>query len=416
MTTLSAQDKDKAISLNPESNLDPLISAAANKKLVMLGEASHGTHEYYVWRDKISRRLIEEHDFNFIAVEGDFASLYKLNQYVTNKKGAANSAREVLSQLHRWPTWMWANEEVVALAEWLRKHNDQLPDEKKIGFYGMDVYDEWESKRVVLEILKGLDNNSYRYVQSQYDCFYPYKGDSWKYARAVKGGKGACTEATQTVVDFIRNNRNTFKDLSGDDYFYLLQNAMVVHNAEEFYRESIASEDSVSWNSRVFHMQGTIKDLFSLYGKDSKGIVWAHNTHVGDASYTNMRNFGEKNIGQLSRELFGEKNVFLIGFSSYKGKVMAGARWGAPMEEMTIPNAISSSVEAELNKYDMDAFYLLFDKEDRQEKRLKAKGHRAVGVVYNPQADRRQFVPTIVPLRYDALFFFKETTALHVLK
>lgn len=416
MTTLSAQHKDKAIPLTPESNLNPLISAAANKKLVMLGEASHGTHEYYLWRDKISRKLVEDHNYNFIAVEGDFASLYELNRYVKNMEGAESSARNVLSKLHRWPTWMWANEEVVALAEWLRKHNDKLPKEKKVGFYGMDVYDEWESKRVVLEILKDLDNNSYKYVQSQYDCFHPHKGDSWKYARAVKGGKESCAQATQTVVDFIRNNRSTFKSLSDDTYFYLLQNAIVVHNAEEFYRESIASEDSVSWNSRVFHMHGTIKDLFSLYGEDSKGIVWAHNTHIGDASYTNMRNFGEKNIGQLSRELFGAENVFLIGFSSYKGKVMAGSSWGARMKEMTIPKAISSSVEAELNKFDMDSFYLLFDERDREDKGLKAKGHRAVGVVYNPQGDRRQFVPTIVPLRYDALIFFKETTALHVLK
>ena len=416
MMSLTAQNfSEKAISLEPESNLELLTSTAGNKKLVLLGEASHGTHEYYLWRDKISRKLIEDHDFNFIAVEGDFASLYLLNRYVKNMEGAESSAKNVLSKLHRWPTWMWANEEVVALAEWLRQHNDNLPQHKKVGFYGMDVYDEWESKAEVLLLLEGIDSEIHKYVQSQYDCFHPHKGESWHYARAVKGGKESCTEATKNVVDFIRNNRDKFEELSDDTYFYLLQNAIVVHNAEEFYRESVASKDEVSWNSRVFHMHGTVNDLITLYGENSKGIVWAHNTHIGDASYTNMRNFGEKNIGQLSRESFGAENVFLIGFSSYQGKVMAGSSWGARMEEMTIPKAISGSIEAELNKSSLDSFYLLFDKEDRKEKNLKTMGHRAVGVVYNPKGDRRQFVPTIVPLRYDALFFFKKTTALHTL-
>lgn len=417
MTSLIGQNfSKKAIPLKPESNLDPLIVTAGEKKLVLLGEASHGTHEYYLWRDKISRKLIESHDFNFIAVEGDFASLYQLNRYVKNMEGAESSARNVLLKLNRWPTWMWANEEVVALAEWLREHNDRLPNHKKVGFYGMDVYDEWESKAEVLALLKDLDETIFQYVQSQYDCFHPHKGESWQYARAIKAGQKDCSEATKKVVDFIRDNRDKFHQLSNDTYFYLLQNAIVLHNAEEFYRESVASKSSVSWNSRVYHMHGTVNDLFALYGENSKGIVWAHNTHVGDASYTNMRNVGEKNIGQLSRELLGNENVFLIGFSSYKGKVMAGPSWGARMEKMTIPKAVSGSLEAELNKIDMDEFYILFDKEDRMEKNLKVMGHRAVGVVYNPKGDRRQFVPTVVPLRYDAVIFFKETTALHTLR
>src|SRR5690554_997043 len=417
MTSLIGQNfSKKAIPLDPESNLDRLIDTAGMKKLVLLGEASHGTHEYYLWRDKISRKLIESHDFNFIAVEGDFASLYHLNRYVKNMEGAESSAKNVLLKLNRWPTWMWANEEVVALAQWLRAHNDTLPFHKKVGFYGMDVYDEWESKAEVLKLLEGMDENIFNYVQSQYDCFNPHKGESWHYARAVKAGQKDCSEATKNVVDFIKDNRDKFHQLSDDAYFYLLQNATVFHNAEAFYRESVVSKSSVSWNSRVFHMHETVNDLFALYGEDSKGIVWAHNTHIGDASYTNMRNVGEKNIGQLSRELLGNDNVFLIGLTSYQGKVMAGPSWGARMEKMTIPKAVSGSLESELNKIDIDEFYIIFDKEDRMEKNLKVMGHRAVGVVYNPSGDRRQFVPTIVPLRYDALLFFKKTTALHTLR
>ena len=413
---LSAQNlADKAISLEGDASLDQLISAAGDKELVLLGEASHGTHEYYLWRDKISRRLIAEKGFNFIAVEGDFASLYQLNRYVKNLDGAASSAREVLLSLERWPTWMWANEEVVALAEWLREYNDSLPQEEKVGFYGMDVYDEWNSKAVVLDLLKSTELRAYDYAKMEYSCFQPHIGDSWTYATAVHMGKEPCADATKRVVNFIRSNREAFSNLSDDAYFYLLQNAMVVHNAEAFYRESVASASSVSWNSRVHHMHETVQELLNVYGENAKGIVWAHNTHIGDAGYTDMQNRGETNIGQLSREALGSNHVFLIGFATYQGKVMAGSSWGAPMEEMTIPRAIKKSIEHKLNKVDLPSFYLIFDEDDRKEKNLKTTGHRAVGVVYNPRGDRYQFIPTIVPLRYDALLFFKETTSLNTL-
>ena len=415
MFASSQNFEQKTIPLEGDASLDELISAAADKELVLLGEASHGTHEYYLWRDKISRRLIEEQNFNFIAVEGDFASLYHLNRYVKNLDGAASSAREVLLKLDRWPTWMWANEEVVALTEWLRNHNDKLPQNEKVGFYGMDVYDEWNSKKVVLDLLKETNHSAYEYVKEQYNCFNPHKGDSWDYAHAVEAGKKNCAVATKNVVEYIRNNRNDFAELTDDTYFYLLQNTIVVHNAEEFYRESVASIGHVSWNSRAHHMHGTVNDLLNLYGENSKGIVWAHNTHIGDAEYTNMRATGEKNIGQLSREELGSDNVFLIGFTTYEGKVMAGSSWGGRMKEMTIPPAVPNSIEYKLNEVDQESFYLIFDKEDRLDKNLSVMGNRAVGVVYNPKKDNRQFVPTIVPLRYDALFFFKKTTALRVL-
>lgn len=416
---MSAQTQNieqKVIPLHDTSSLDKLISATANKELVLLGEASHGTHEYYVWRDSISRRLISEHDFNFIAVEGDYASLYHLNLYVKNLEGAAKSAREVLLNLKRWPTWMWANEEVEALTEWLRNHNDKLPQEKKVGFYGMDVYDEWNSKKVILDLLEEVNHPAYEFIKKQYNCFDPYKGDSWDYAHAVEAGKKDCASATKNVAEYIRNNRHDFTMFSDDIYFYLLQNSIVVHNAEEFYRESIASIESVSWNTRVHHMHGTINDLLNLYGDNSKGIVWAHNTHIGDAEYTSMRSSGERNIGQLTRDGLGNDNVFLIGFTSYQGEVMAGSTWGGRMKKMTIPSAIINSIEHELNQLEKDQFYLIYDEEERLEKNLFVTGNRAVGVVYNPKRDENQFVPTIVPLRYDALFFFKKSTALRVLR
>ncbi len=412
----SAQNfEHKIIPLEGDASLEKLTLTAANKKLVLLGEASHGTHEYYLWRDKISRQLISNHDFSFIAVEGDFASLYHLNNYVKNLEGAANSAREVLLKFERWPTWMWSNHEVVALAEWLRSHNDTLPQDKKVGFYGMDVYGEWDSKKVVLDLLKTTNRLAYQYVKEQYNCFNPHKGDSWEYAHAVSAGKESCAEATKNVVTYIRDNRNKFSQLTDDTYFYLLQNSIIVHNAEEFYRESVASIGQVSWNTRVHHMHDTVNDLLKLYGDDSKGIVWAHNTHIGDATYTSMQATGETNIGQLSRATWGIDNVFLIGFTTNKGKVLAASSWGAPMKKMTIPPARPNSIEHKLNEIDEESFYIIFDDEDRKKENLKAMGNRAVGVVYNPRRDDRQFEPTIVPWRYDALFFFKKTEALKVL-
>lgn len=416
MFTSPQNMKEKAIPLDGDASLDRLISTAADKKLVLLGEASHGTHEYYLWRDKISRRLITEHDFSFIAVEGDFASLYHLNSYVKNLEGAASSAQNVLLKLHRWPTWMWANEEILALAEWLRNHNEKLSQDQKVGFYGMDVYDEWNSKKEVLDLLEATNKAAYAYVKAQYKCFEPHQGDSWRYADAVSAGKKSCAKATRNVVEYIRSNRHKFADLSDDTFFYLLQNTIVVHNAEEFYRESIASVDHVSWNTRVHHMHGTVNDLLSLYGERAKGIVWAHNTHIGDAEYTNMHNMGEENIGQLTREGLGSDNVLLVGFTTYKGKVMAGSEWGGRMKEMTIPPAVPNSIEYKLNKHNEESFYLIFDDEDRKKKNLKTMGNRAVGVVYNPRGDKSQFVPTIVPMRYDALFFFKNTTAVRGLQ
>lgn len=413
----SAQNfEQRIVPLERDTNLNKLISTVADKKLVLMGEGSHGTHEYYLWRDKITRRLISEQDFNFIAVEGDFASLYHLNRYVKNMDGAASSARDILSKLTEWPTWMWSNEEVVALAEWLRNYNDKLPQDKKIGFYGMDVYDEWKSKKVILDLLKNTNRTAYKYVKNQYKCFNPHKGDSWKYAHAVRAGKEDCSRATKNVVTYIKENRADFTELSDDIYFYLLQNATVVHNAEAFYRKSATSTGEASWNTRARHMYKTVNDLLNLYGKDAKGIVWAHNTHIGDAKYTSMRNTGEHNIGQLVRAQLGYDKVFLIGFATNEGEVMAGSSWGAPMQKMTIPPAIPNSIEYELNQLNTDNFYIIFNEEDRKEESIKVMGNRAVGVVYNPIQDERQFVPTIVPLRYDALFFFKKTTALHVLE
>lgn len=409
--------KDQAIPLSGSADLNRLVNAAGNNRLVLLGEASHGTHEYYFWRDAISRLLISEKEFNFIAVEGDFASLYELNRYVKDMPGSANSARDVLENLDRWPQWMWGNEEVLALAEWLREYNDKLPFDRKVGFYGMDVYDEWRSKDAVLDFLREHDREIFRQVRDYYNCFQSYDRDSWSYARGVQQGRPDCSDQTLAVVDLIRSSRDRFNELSDYEYFYLLQNAYVKHNAEKFYRKSAIRRDASSWNSRVHHMHETVNRLLDLYGEGSNGIVWAHNTHIGDARFTDMYNAGNQNIGELSRVHHGPENIFSVGFTTYKGKVMAGAQWGSRQQVKRIASARRNSVEYIMNKTGLPAFYLLFDDVDRtHEEFMEPRGHRAVGVVYNPVNEPRQYVNTILPLRYDAFIFFHETKALNPLR
>lgn len=408
---------EKAHRLESPASLNALVTAAADKKLVLLGEASHGTHEYYRWRDAISRRLIAEHDFQFIVVEGDFASLYELNRYVKHMPGSAKTARKVLAGLQRWPTWMWANEEVVALAEWLREYNADLPRERRIGFYGLDVYDENRSKKAVLDTLRKHHKALYQQANTAYRCFAPYGDDSWAYARAVGQGKPSCAAAASNLVDSLESRRNELSKFDDESFFYLLQNALVVRNAERFYRKSIVNQDESAWNARVEHMNDTIKRLLNNYGENAKGIVWAHNTHVGDASYTTMLQANHQNIGRLTRKDWGREQVFIVGFTTYTGSVIAGSAWNQPIQEVHIPKAPPDSLEGRLYATGLDAFYRIFDAADREQDDLLAPmGNRAIGVVYDPANDARQFVPSIVPLRYDVKVFFAETRALEALQ
>ncbi len=408
--------QSKAIIFDKISDIDHVIGIAADKRLVLMGEASHGTHEYYVWRDSISRELISRHGFQFIAVEGDWASLYELNRYVKNMPGAAQNAGEVLKGLDRWPQWMWGNEEVMALAEWLRDYNDGRPESLKVGFYGMDVYDEWRSKDALLSILQHSAPDLYIQAREHLECFSLFERDSWLYARSVASGVSDCSERMAELVALIEEERSALDGLSDYEYVNLLQNAMVFKNAEKFYRKTTTRRDASSWNSRATHMHKTVGRLLDLYGEEAQGIVWAHNTHIGDARYTDMAGLNQVNIGQLSREQHGEENIFLIGFGTFRGTVQAGSSWGSRRQKMRIPRAISGSFEKMCYNTGLDQFLLHFDDDDRNHPEFtKAIGNRAIGVVYNPQNDFRQFVRTVVPYRYDAFMYFEETNALRPL-
>lgn len=411
---LPAYIRSKAKPLISAADLDRLVEDAGSRRLVLLGEASHGTHEYYAWRDSISRRLIAEKGFRFIAVEGDWASLYELNRYVKHMSGAASSAREVLEQLERWPLWMWGNHEVVALAEWMRAFNGDLPIEKRVGFYGKDVYDEWRSMDEVLDFLREHNRSLYRQARSHYACFSRYDGESWLYAQMVAQGANDCVLAVESVVELFRQNDNALSQVAAEDFFYAKQNALVVKHAERFYRLAVTREDASSWNARVGYMNMTVNTLLDKYGEGSKGIVWAHNTHIGDARFTEMAHFGQQNIGHLARVDHGPDDVFLLGFATYEGTVKAGSSWGDRMQRMQVPPAREESAEDVFKETGLKQFLILFDEQDRNHELFtQPMGNRAIGVVYNPGMDHRQnYINTIIPLRYDAIMFFRETSAL----
>ena len=398
--------------LNTSNDLTPLFNDMADRPVVMLGEASHGTHEYYTWRTAISKKLIEEKGFRFIAVEGDWPDCYKINRYVKGYSDAGDDIEEVLKNFDRWPTWMWGNWEIAALAEWLREYNSGLPADKKVGFYGLDVYSLWDSMKAMMNYLEKEDPQTAKSVKKAIQCFEPFNEDEQKYARFTLRDHGCRDE----VMALLREIRLKAQFLDGDREagFNTEQNALIAVNAEKYY-SSMIGFDNESWNLRDRHMMETLKRLMKFHEKNAKGIVWEHNTHIGDARATNMSRAGMVNTGQLAREEYGEDNVYLVGFASYKGSVIAGEEWGAPMQVMEIPAARPGSVEAELHKRNVNRCYIIFSNEmDRMYQ--TDINHRAIGVVYNPGMERYgNYVPSVLSRRYDALIFLDETKALHPL-
>lgn len=401
--------------LEKAQHLDPLLDAVGDRRIVMLGEASHGTSEYYNWRKLISKRLIEEKGFHFIAVEGDWPDCHEVNRYVKGQDEAEKSPDEALEAFRRWPTWMWSNWEVAALVKWMKEYNQGRPAGQKAGFYGLDVYSLYESLEAVVRYLRKHDGSAIDAALEAFRCFEPFYQDPQGYAAATRRLIPANCE--REVVDMLGELQERRRS-DGDDReaaFNNEQNARVAVNAEKYYRAMMRG-GGASWNVRDRHMMDTLNRLLDFHGPESKAIVWAHNTHIGDARATDMGHAGLVNIGQLAREEFGEEEVFLAGFGSHRGTVIAGEYWGAPMKEMKLPPAREDSWEAHLYEKS-DGNCLLFSEEIAPTKRLRRPmGHRAVGVVYDPARETRgNYVPSILPERYDAFLYFEETEALHPL-
>jgi erythromycin esterase len=393
-------------------DLDPVLDRIGDARYVLLGEATHGTSEFYTWRTELSRRLILERGFSFIAVEGDWPDCYRVNRYIKGYPDSGSSAEEVLHAFSRWPTWMWANREVVALAEWLREHNTTLPDPSRAGFYGLDVYSLWESMGAVIEYLERIDPAAARTARQAYSCFDPYYDDVQEYARATALVPTSCEDETVAMLRDLRRKAPEYRADGREAYFAAEQNALVTRNAELYYRAMVRGGPS-SWNVRDNHMMETLERLMRHHGANAKAIVWAHNTHVGDARFTDMADAGMVNLGQLAREANQDDDVVLIGFGTHHGTVIAADEWGAPMRRMAVPDARKDSVEDLLRKSGIGDCTLVFNQGETAPGELDHPiGHRAIGVVYDPERERwGNYVPTILSRRYDAFLYIETTEA-----
>ncbi|MEZ2442616.1 erythromycin esterase family protein [Chitinophaga sp. RCC_12] len=398
--------------LNDSAGLQALMNDIADRRIVMLGEASHGTHEYYTWRTAITQKLIQEKRFRFIAVEGDWPDCYLINRYVKGYNDAGKNITDILKTFDRWPTWMWANWEIAALAEWLREYNSSLSLTEKVGFYGLDVYSLWDSMQAMINYLQKEDQQAAQFVKKAISCFEPFNQDEQQYAR-YSLNRHHCRDEVLALLKEIRL-RAQYLDGDREAGFNTEQNALVAVNAERYYR-SMMEFDNNSWNIRDRHMMETLERLLLFHGSGAKCVVWEHNTHIGDARATDMAAAGMVNTGQLARETYGDDNVYLAGFGCYKGSVIAGDEWGAPMQEMEVPAAREDSIEAYLHDRTGNNSYMLFHEEPDVIYRTRT-GHRAIGVVYDPGREwAGNYVPSILSKRYDAFIYLDETTALHPL-
>ncbi|HTF88435.1 MAG TPA: erythromycin esterase family protein [Planctomycetota bacterium] len=395
-------------------DIDRLMTRIGDARYVLLGEASHGTSEYYTWRAAISQRLIRDKGFSFVAVEGDWPDCMGIDRFIKGRTTAGLSARDVLHAFERWPTWMWANEEVSDFVEWLEQHNQGRQSAEQVGFYGLDVYSLWDSLYAIMNYLRRVDPLTLTAARRAFRCFEPYGEDVQEYARAARFVPNSCEDEVVTLLSQMRSRLDAGSADQDEAAFQARQNAEVLKNAESYYRAMVRGGPG-SWNIRDRHMSETLERLMQKHGPKAKAIVWEHNTHVGDARFTDMASDGMVNVGQLVREAHAAQDVVLVGFGSYQGSVIAGSEWGATPEVMLVPPARPGSWESLLHEGAAKGPQLLTFERASPEM-LEPRGHRAIGVVYQPEFEAYgNYVPTVLPRRYDSFVFLDRTQALRPL-
>jgi erythromycin esterase len=387
-------------------DLDVLLDRAASARVVLLGEASHGTHEFYAWRAAITQRLIAEHGFAFVAVEGDWPDCARVDRSVRGVQDAPADPRDALASFERWPTWMWANEEVADFCRWLRRHNDGLDPAARAGFYGLDVYSLWESLREILLYLREHDPDQVPAALAAFRCFEPYDEDPNAYAWSTRFVATTCEAEVVEMLVALRRRALAAGDLD------TWQNAEVVAGAEHYYRAMVHGGPK-SWNVRDRHMDETLDRLLRHHGAAAKAVVWAHNTHVGDARATDQSRHGEVTLGELARDRYGADHVVLVGFGCHRGTVLAGSSWGAPMEVMPVPPGRADSLEDIFSAAAPPRAVVVFPPfAQRPDVLVDRLVQRAIGVVYRPERERwGNYVPTVLGDRYDAFLWFDQTRA-----
>ncbi len=407
--------KNKAIYFD-EKAYENILNEIGNAQIVLLGEATHGTKEFYEMRAEISKKLITEKNFNAITIEGDWPDAYQINNFITDDN--FSDPKESLSVFNRFPTWMWQNTEILKLIIWLKDFNKEKKE--KINFFGLDLYSMYKSVDVIISYLEKVDAKAADEAKYYYSCFEQFRRDPQAYGYYVFS---QLSESCQNeVIQELKNLENLQwklikeKKISQDDSFYLMQNAKVVKNSEIYYRSLYINEVN-NWNLRDSHMMETLEEIIKYYNKKGikkpKIIVWAHNSHIGNSAFTQMSLQEEFNIGQLVKEKFNN-NSFSLGFTTYNGTVSAASNWDNPVERKIIRNALPESYEFLFHQIGIANFLLILNEKNLIPKNLL---ERAIGVVYMPQTERMShYFYADLENQFDAVIHCDKTTALEPLE
>ena len=423
--TLSRAIRDAAVPLSgAPDDFDGVLARVGTARFVLIGEASHGTHEFYRIRGEITKRLIRERGFSAVAIEGDWPDAYRVNRYVSGRGDDAD-ADEALAGFKRFPQWMWRNADVLDFIGWLRSHNDQAGAGKGVGFYGLDLYSLHASAEAVLSYLRVVDPEAALRAAHRYSCFDHFGEDVQAYGYATASGMAPSCESA--VVDQLIELRRSAADyarrdgrVADDDLFYAEQNARLVRNAERYYRAMFGSHVA-SWNLRDRHMVDTLEALTAFLGPPRgpppRVVVWAHNSHLGDARATEMGAHGELNVGQLVRQRHAADST-LIGFTTYGGTVTAASEWDGPAERKLVRPALPDSYESLFHETGLRNFLIDLGTSTPALAGLRhPRLQRAIGVIYRPDTERlSHYFHAALPSQFDVVLHYDITRAVEPLE
>lgn len=401
-----------------DAALAPILEAIGEARLVLIGEASHGTHEFYRMRADLTAALIDRKDFNIVAVEADWPDAYRANRWVRHASDDGDAVA-ALDDFTRFPRWMWRNDVVVDFLTWLRGHNAGRPLLQRTGFYGIDLYSLHTSIEAVLRYLRKIDPQAAIRARERYACFDHFGTDPQSYGYAATlGVSRSCEDDVVAELIDLRKRASEYASRDGavaeDEYFFAEQNARLVLNAEQYYRAMFGGRVE-SWNLRDTHMMETLDALLQWIGRRSghaKAVVWAHNSHLGDARATQMGDWGELNLGQLARQKHGGA-AYLIGFTTHAGTVTAARDWDEPSDRRRVRPSTQGSYERLFHEVGLERFLLLLNDETVRSALSSPRLERAIGVVYRPETERAShYFRARLPEQFDAVIHLDETTAL----
>jgi erythromycin esterase-like protein len=396
-----------------EPQLGGIVGRAAGSRLVLIGEASHGTSEFYAIRASITRSLIERGAIRFVAIEADWPDAARLDAYVRDIEHTGRSVE--FQAFARFPSWMWRNEVVLRFVDWLREWNSSLAPDRRVGIHGLDLYSLNDSIEMVIAYLDDVDPAAASLARERYGCLTPFRTDPATYGyAALSADYLACGEGVVAMLREMLDRRLEYEARGRFRFLDAAANARLVADAERYYR-SMFESDEQSWNLRDTHMFEMLVRILDVYGPGSAGAVWAHNSHLGDASATAMASRGELNVGQLVREQFGE-DAYAVGFGTHEGTVTAAASWGGRPRTMTMRPSNANSYERLFHDAGLDAASIPL-REDAadgalREALLEPRLERAIGVIYRPQTELvSHYFRAVLPRQFDELVFLDRTTA-----